>query len=139
MVPHKGVRLIALNHNEQFVVLLDGKVLGHVEKSEAQRLVDKLRILKIDGKRVPRTLEIVLVPMGRKYGQFPGLFLFTGPARMMRPVINLAAQKVELIGTFEQVYMDICIYPKEAYKGVCCIMLNILVMYFTLDFVFRSH
>ncbi|XP_021941491.1 DNA-directed RNA polymerase I subunit RPA2 [Zootermopsis nevadensis] len=118
MVPLKGVRLIALNHNEQFVVLLDGRVLGHVEKREARRLVDKLRFLKIVGKRVPRTLEIVLVPMGRKCGQFPGLFLFTGPARMMRPVINLAAKKVELIGTFEQVYMDICIYPEEAYEGI---------------------
>lgn len=124
MVPLKGVRLFALNHNEQFVVMLDGKVLGHVERNEAQSLVYKLRMLKIDGKRVPQTLEVVLVPMGRKCGQFPGLFLFTGPARMMRPVINLAVQKVELIGTFEQVYMDICIYPKEAYEGVSCIMIN---------------
>jgi DNA-directed RNA polymerase I subunit RPA2 len=124
MVPLKGARLFALNHNEQFVVLLDGKVLGHVERSEAQSLVEKLRMLKIDGKRVPQTLEVVLVPMGRKRGQFPGLFLFTGPARMMRPVINLAVQKVELIGTFEQVYMDICIYPQEAYEGVRYIMIN---------------
>lgn len=122
MVPLKGVRLITLNHNEHYVVLLDGRVLGHVEKREAHRLVDKLRIFKIDGKRVPHTLEIVLVPMGRKCGQFPGLFLFSGPARMMRPVINLAARKVELIGTFEQIYMDICVYPEEAYEGVCYII-----------------
>lgn len=118
MVPLKGVRLITPNHNEHYVVLLDGRVLGHVEKREAHRLVDKLRIFKIDGKRVPHTLEIVLVPMGRKCGQFPGLFLFSGPARMMRPVINLAARKFELIGTFEQIYMDICVYPEEAYEGI---------------------
>ncbi|MBM3939025.1 MAG: hypothetical protein FJ333_10310 [Sphingomonadales bacterium] len=36
-------------------------------------------------------------------GQYPGLFIFTGAARMMRPVWNLAASCVEYIGTFEQV------------------------------------
>lgn len=53
--------------------------------------------------QVPSTMEIVLVPREAKCGQYPGLFLFTNAARMMRPVINLAAQKVEMIGTFEQV------------------------------------
>lgn len=51
-------------------------------------------------------------------GQFSGLFLFVGAARMMRPVINLKANKVEYIGSFEQVYMNICINPEEAYEGV---------------------
>lgn len=50
--------------------------------------------------------------------QYPGLFLFTNAARMMRPVINLATQKIELIGTFEQIYMEICVVPQEAYEGV---------------------
>lgn len=50
--------------------------------------------------------------------QYPGLFLFTNAARMMRPVINLATQKIELIGTFEQIYLDICVVPQEAYDGV---------------------
>lgn len=51
-------------------------------------------------------------------GQFPGLFLFTGVARMMRPVINLAYGEVELIGTFEQVFLDIAISPDEIITGV---------------------
>ena len=38
-----------------------------------------------------------------KAGQYPGLFIFTGPSRMMRPVVNLAMNDIELIGTFEQV------------------------------------
>jgi len=37
---------------------------------------------------------------------------------MMRPVINLLAKKVEYVGTFEQLYLDICIIPEEAYPGV---------------------
>jgi len=63
-------------------------------------------------------LEIALVPKRKVPGQYPGLFLFTNAARMMRPVINLAVQQIELIGTFEQIYMDICVLPEEAYPGV---------------------
>lgn len=101
-----------------YTAMLDGKVVGRVLKHSAQRLVDKLRVLKIQGKQVPHTLEIALIPESKAVGQFPGLYLFTGPARMMRPVINLAINQIELIGTLEQVYMDICIVPEEAYPGV---------------------
>lgn len=34
----------------------------------------------------------------------------------MRPVLNLAANKVEMIGTFEQVYMNIAVVREEAYE-----------------------
>lgn len=51
-------------------------------------------------------------------GQFPGLFLFTGNARMMRPVFNLSLEQVELIGTFEQVYLDISVSDDEIRPGV---------------------
>ena len=37
---------------------------------------------------------------------------------MMRPVINLGLNMIEMIGTFEQVYMDICIRPEESHEGV---------------------
>lgn len=37
---------------------------------------------------------------------------------MMRPVRNLIANKIEYIGSFEQVYMNICISAEEAYEGV---------------------
>nr|CAD7405467.1 unnamed protein product [Timema poppensis] len=104
--------------SECYVVMLDGRVLGHVVKGEAPDLVKKLRFLKIQGKKLPHTLELAFIPQSSKGGQFPGLFLFTGPARMMRPVVNLAAQAVELIGTLEQVHMDICIVPEEAYEQV---------------------
>ena len=86
-------------------VMLDGRLIGYVAKREAAVVVDKLRVLKIrrDDDRVPATTEIVLVPSKKVAGQFPGLFIFTGPARMMRPVVNLAMNDIELIGTFEQV------------------------------------
>ena len=63
-------------------------------------------------------MEICYVPRTPVASQYPGIFLFTTPARMVRPVQNLAQGKAEMLGTFEQVYMDIAITPSEAIKGV---------------------
>jgi RNA polymerase Rpb2, domain 5./RNA polymerase I, Rpa2 specific domain. len=69
--------------------------------------------------QIPKSLEIVYLKRPEKgMGLYPGLYLFTGPGRMLRPVMNLAAGNIEWIGTFEQVFMDICITMKEAYPGV---------------------
>ena len=93
-----------------FHVILNGKLLGYVLQSDSSRLADKLRMLKVSNAdtRVPQLTEICLIP-AKIRGQFPGLFIFTGAARMMRPVWNLAANSVEYIGTLEQVYMEIAI------------------------------
>ncbi|XP_011302385.1 DNA-directed RNA polymerase I subunit RPA2 [Fopius arisanus] len=104
---------IADNYNNSYTVLVDGNVIGLIEDDIITRVVDKLRLLKIDGEKVPNTMEIVLVPKRDVPSQYPGLFIFTGPARMMRPVINLAVNKIELIGTFEQVYLEVCTVPEE--------------------------
>ncbi|CAL8147571.1 unnamed protein product [Orchesella dallaii] len=102
---------------ECYKVSLDGRILGYVPMKDAQKVVDRLRLLKLDNNKVPKYTEIALVPK-RPKGQFPGIYLFTSLARMMRPVINLRANKVEYIGTFEQLYLDICITPSEAYPGI---------------------
>lgn len=64
-------------------VVFNGKVLGYIPRSGAQRIADKLRVLKIKEetpKRVPKVTEIVLVLDRKKHaGQFPGLYIFTGP------------------------------------------------------------
>lgn len=98
------------------VVFLEGKHLGHIRQVDATKIVDKLRCLKIEG-TVPEMMEIAYIPPKNK-GQFPGLYLFVGPARMMRPVKNLVLGKVEYIGSLEQVYMEIAIEEKEAYPDV---------------------
>lgn len=100
-----------------YVVQLDGKIIGYFPSNCTDRIVHKLRMLKIEGKDVPETLEIVLVPLKKTLSQYPGLYLFTGPARMMRPLVNLLKNTIELVGTFEQVYMDICVTQAEIYKG----------------------
>lgn len=49
-------------------------------------------------------------------GAYPGLYLFTNPARFVRPVRNLSSlpngkQSIELIGPFEQVPFDNLLGP----------------------------
>ncbi|KAJ6610421.1 DNA-directed RNA polymerase I polypeptide 2 [Mycena sp. CBHHK59/15] len=62
-------------------------------------------------------LAIGLVPES-KGGQYPGLFLFSTRARMMRPVKYLANGRDDQVGPFEQVYMDIACTPEEIEVGV---------------------
>lgn len=54
----------------------------------------------------------------RLRGPFPGLFLASAPARMIRPVRQVATGKEELIGPMEQVFMDIAVLPADVRPGV---------------------
>lgn len=102
-----------------YPVVLDGAVVGWVEADLAPTVVDSLRRFKVLGqKKVPPWTEIVLVPKTGKASLYPGLFLFTTPCRMMRPVHNLALGKQELIGTFEQLYINVGILEEEIEPGV---------------------
>ena len=104
--------------SEAVCLLLDGQVVGKATAKMAAQIASQLRVLKAKGlESVPPVLEIGYIPP-TKNGQFPGLYLFTTPARMMRPVHNLATNTTELIGSFEQVYMDIAVDPSEVHQGV---------------------
>ena len=104
---------------EALDVMLDGAIVGHVPESRAADLVAQLRVLKCDptDQRVPASTEIALVLPSRG-GQYPGVFLFTGLARMVRPVRSLVTGGEELVGPFEQAYMDIAVRADEAVAGV---------------------
>lgn len=104
------------NNKDYEVVMLEGCIIGYIKFDRVNKFSNMLRILKVEGKTVPNMTEIVVIPR-RKLGQQSGIYLFVGAARMMRPVINLQLKKIEYIGTFEQVYMEICITLKEAYQG----------------------
>lgn len=99
-------------------VQLDGKVIGWAPPATASQLASNLRIWKTEGLlEVPLDLEIGFVPES-KGGQYPGLFLFSTRARMMRPVKYLANSCNDQVGPFEQVYMDIACTPEEIEPGV---------------------
>jgi DNA-directed RNA polymerase I subunit RPA2 len=107
MTPPPSVSLLS--------VVLDGCVLGVIKDNEAATFVNQLRTLKAasNDETVPSTLEIACVPICVKGGQYPGIFLFTTPSRMMRPVINLSTGSQELVGSFEQVYLNIAVCKEE--------------------------
>ncbi|XP_063964205.1 DNA-directed RNA polymerase I subunit RPA2-like [Lytechinus pictus] len=108
-----------------YEVILDGRVLGYVPQDIATQLTSRLKILKVKGQSgVCQTTEIVLVPVSGKGGQYPGLYIFTTPSRLYRPVRNLALQETEYIGTFEQVYMDIAVSPAEIHQKTTHLEVN---------------
>lgn len=57
-------------------------------------------------KRIPPWMEVVLIPMTGKPSLYPGLFLFTNPCRLVRPVQNVELGHEELVGTMEQVRLQ---------------------------------
>ena len=116
-----------------YEVLLNGKVLGYVDSNEIEQLKTKLRYLKALAtsskakenslaQGLPKYMEICHVPKidldGCSYSLYPGLYLFTSPGRMMRPVQNLNTNENEYIGTMEQCYLHVCIKPEEFVENV---------------------
>jgi len=107
-----------LDGKRTVVIQLDGRVIGWASPAKSKTLANLLRKLKTEGdKRVPLDLEIGYVPV-TKGGQYPGLYLFSSRARMMRPVTYLENGKLDHVGSFEQVYMDVACTKEEIEKGV---------------------
>lgn len=99
-------------------VQLDGRIVGWTTHERGRIVADALRLLKVEGgHNLPRDLEVGYVPPSLK-GQYPGLYLFSGRSRMMRPTKYLPLGKEDILGPFEQVYMDIAVTPEELEKGV---------------------
>uniref|UniRef100_A0A673HXS5 DNA-directed RNA polymerase subunit beta n=1 Tax=Sinocyclocheilus rhinocerous TaxID=307959 RepID=A0A673HXS5_9TELE len=106
-------------YSDCYPVILDGAMIGWVEKEVAPSVIESLRRFKVLGeRRIPPWTEIVLVPQTGKASLYPGLYLSTTPCRMVRPVRNLSLGKQELIGTFEQVYLNVGIFEEELEQGV---------------------
>ncbi|QLG71314.1 hypothetical protein HG535_0B03530 [Zygotorulaspora mrakii] len=100
-------------------VQLDGKVIGWVSHEQGKVISDTLRFWKVEGKTpgLPLDLEIGYVPPSSR-GQYPGLYIFGGHSRMMRPVRYLPLDKEDIVGPFEQVYMNIAVTPQELQNNV---------------------
>ncbi|XP_033762318.1 DNA-directed RNA polymerase I subunit RPA2-like [Pecten maximus] len=103
-------------YNDNYQVIVDGKIIGNIHSSLAESVAQKIRVMKVEGlNKVPPVTEVGFVPRTEFASQYPGLYIFTTPARMMRPVRNLSLKKNEMIGTFEQVYMDISLNDEETH------------------------
>ena len=133
------MRRIPSIDTECYDVILDGQIVGwgdkescsfknifyrFIDDKQAPLIASQLRLDKAIGNRrrsgISEHTEIVLIPKEGHglYTLYPGLFIFTTPARMIRPVMNLITKTTEYIGTFEQVYLGICITHDEFTPGV---------------------
>ncbi|XP_026414248.1 DNA-directed RNA polymerase I subunit 2-like [Papaver somniferum] len=105
-------KLVRAGPPEVVFVLLDGCVVGSISSNIVEKAVEHIRRLKLSPySGIPDDLEIGYVPLTMG-GAYPGLYLFTSPSRFVRPVRNISIpseenQNIELIGPFEQVYMEI--------------------------------
>ncbi|GAB0497798.1 hypothetical protein MMPV_009135 [Pyropia vietnamensis] len=114
-------------------VVVDGWVAAYVQRDGARALEQALRRVKVDGTApdaLPAVSEVVYVPPpsaaaveasaaaataagsgasgGSAAGFFPGIFVHTGPARLVRPVRWLRGGGAEeLIGSLEQVFLRV--------------------------------
>jgi DNA-directed RNA polymerase I subunit RPA2 len=109
-------------------VVIDGIFVGYLKTSKASYVVSQLRRMKSLSKYgkngssssssstavdlpflLEPTTEIAYIPYMShdNLGPYPGLYLFTAPGRMIRPVLNLSTKEVEWIGPMEQVFMEI--------------------------------
>ncbi|ANZ73425.1 BA75_00737T0 [Komagataella pastoris] len=99
-------------------VQLDGKIVGWCTHEQAKIVADTLRFWKVEGGHgIPLDLEVGHVPPSSR-GQYPGLYLFGGRARMTRPVRYLPLDKEDIIGPFEQAYINIAVTPEEIESNV---------------------
>eukprot|EP00927_Polykrikos_kofoidii_P028733 TRINITY_DN25005_c0_g1_i1.p1 TRINITY_DN25005_c0_g1~~TRINITY_DN25005_c0_g1_i1.p1 ORF type:complete len:1270 (+),score=180.47 TRINITY_DN25005_c0_g1_i1:65-3874(+) len=94
-------------------ICLDGKPVGHIGFDRLEVAARELRKLKAAGEKgVPANLEIVCIARSWKH-LFPGLFLFLGPSRVVRPVRSLRTGKVEYIGPLEQLFLSVAVLTSE--------------------------
>ncbi|ROV91322.1 hypothetical protein VSDG_07749 [Cytospora chrysosperma] len=103
--------------DESVVVMLDGKIIGWCTPKESKRIADTLRYWKVEGSHnVPKHLEIGYVPPS-KGGSYPGIYMSSQAARMVRPVKYLPLEKEDFVGPYEQPYMSIAVVESEVVSG----------------------
>lgn len=111
-------RTASASLDESVVVQLDGRILGYCKPKQARVIGDTLRFWKIKRtNNVPIELEIGYVP-NMHGGQYPGIYLFSQAARMIRPVQYLPLSSQDYVGPFEQPYLSIACTKAEIESGL---------------------
>lgn len=122
--PHSAMPIMGTKE-PLYPVIVDGAFIGYVPRKIAAFIVRQLRAMKVSesDERVHKYTELTLISHSfdpeNFQTQYPGLYIYTVPGRMIRPVKNvLLGGQLEYIGIFEQVYLSIVINPEEAEPGV---------------------
>ena len=103
--------------DDNVVVQLDGRILGFCSPKQARVIGDTLRYWKVEGSHgVPIELEIGYIP-SEEGGQYPGIYLSSQSARMIRPIKYLPLDKGDFVGPFEQPFMSIAVTEDDFESG----------------------
>jgi DNA-directed RNA polymerase I subunit RPA2 len=103
--------------DESVVVQLDGRILGYCTPKQSLMIADTLRYWKVEGTHnVHPQLEIGYIP-GSHGGQYPGVYISSTQARMVRPVKYLPLDKEDFVGPLEQPFMSIAVTEPEIVSG----------------------
>ncbi|KAL9632216.1 MAG: hypothetical protein Q9164_005456, partial [Protoblastenia rupestris] len=103
--------------NDSVVVQLDGRILGFCLPKQARVIGDRLRYWKVEGSHnVPVELEVGYIP-NQDGGQYPGIYIFSQSARMIRPVKYLPLDAPDFVGPFEQPFMSIACTEDDIVSG----------------------
>ncbi|KAF2760155.1 putative DNA-directed RNA polymerase I subunit beta, partial [Pseudovirgaria hyperparasitica] len=102
---------------DSVVVQLDGRILGFCAPKQAKMIAQTIRYWKVEGTHgVPLELEVGYIPNSNG-GTYPGVYMFSHPARFYRPVKYLPLDKLDYVGPFEQPYMSIACREHEIESG----------------------
>jgi DNA-directed RNA polymerase beta subunit len=103
-------------------VTLDGVVLGEASPDLCRSIATRLRELKTTASGeddvVPASTEVALIMPGNPGAPYPGLYLFTCPARLVRPVLHRGTGRTELVGPLEQGFLDVACLAEDVRNGV---------------------
>lgn len=103
--------------DERLVVQLDGRILGYCTPKQARVIGDTLRYWKVQRTHgVPIELEVGYIP-NTNGGQYPGIYIFSQSARMIRSARYLPLDKEDFIGPFEQPFMSVACTENEIESG----------------------
>ena len=99
--------------SQSLSVQLDGRIIGYCTAKKANEIAQLLRHWKVNGEnKIPLELEVGFVDMSHG-GLYPGLYLFSDPSRMIRPVKYIPLEKTDYVGPFEQQFMNIACVPTD--------------------------
>jgi len=89
-------------------VVIEGMFVGYVSTHDAISVVGIMRTAKsASSSSVLAHVEIAHIHSCAKHGVFPGLYIFYGPSRLIRPVQQRISGRKEYIGTLEQAFASV--------------------------------
>jgi len=100
---------MVVDPREYLWITLDGRPVGRVAVSSCRSVIARLRDAKLRAKtKVPQHVEIVCITHVWDH-LFPGIYMFSTPCRLVRPIRYLKTEQIEWVGPLEQLFLNIAV------------------------------